>query len=56
MTESKSPKYAVGDLVVGQLGWRTHTVLTESTEVQKLVPELYKERESTAVGVLGMPG
>ena len=44
------------------LGWRTHTIVSEADkdlEVQfivKLDPELYRDRESTALGVLGMPG
>ena len=50
-------------MVVGMLGWRTHTIMSEAdkdSEIQlmmiKLDPELYKDRESTALGVLGMPG
>ncbi len=52
--------------MVGRLGWRTHTIVSDKQEdtnvqkldanVQKLSPALYKDRESTAVGVLGMPG
>ncbi|XP_064386876.1 prostaglandin reductase 1-like [Halichondria panicea] len=64
VTQSKSSKYAVGDLVVGPFGWRTHTNVPEtgyesgdlSTYMAKLDPTLYKDRESTALGVLGMPG
>ena len=61
--QSKSSSYAVGDLIVGRLGWRTHTIVSDSdkktlteTVTRKLDPELHKDRESTAVGVLGMPG
>ena len=59
MTQSKTSSYSVGDLVVGAFGWRTHTIVSVSdkeAQVEKLDPELYKDRESTALGVLGMPG
>ena len=59
MTQSKASKYAVGDMVAGMFGWRTLTVVSESDKeahVGKLIPELYRDRESTALGVLGMPG
>ena len=59
VTQSKSSNYAVGDLVTGMFGWRTHTIASESdkeTNVVKLVAELYQDRESTALGILGMPG
>ncbi len=47
--------------MVGNYGWRTHTVVSDSVPEaaggrSKLSPTLYKDRESTAVGVLGMPG
>ena len=59
VTQSKSSNYAVGDLVTGMFGWRSHTITSESDKeknVVKLVAELYKDRESTALGILGMPG
>ena len=59
MTQSKASSYAVGDLVAAQFGWRTHTIVSESDKeahVGKLDAELYKDRESTGLGVLGMPG
>lgn len=47
----------MGDFVVGGFGWCTHTIIGDNvSEVQKLDPALYKDRESTALGVLGMPG
>ncbi len=55
----------MGDLVVGSFGWRTHTNVPAETGydsgdlisyMNKLDPTLYKDRESTALGVLGMPG
>ncbi|XP_064386880.1 prostaglandin reductase 1-like [Halichondria panicea] len=56
VTESKSSKFAVGDLLAGSLGWRSHTIGSETTDVHKLDSTLYTDRASTAVGVLGMPG
>ena len=59
--ESKSEKVAVGDLVVGGFGWRTHTIVHENKKdsgmegFMKLDPAVHKS-PSTAVGVLGMPG
>ena len=52
----------MGDLVVGMFGWCTHFIVTADytslfgNQIQKLDPTLYKGRESTAVGILGMPG
>ena len=57
--QSKNKDFSVGDLVVGMLGWRTHTIVTADKEfslIQKLDPALYKDRESTALGVLGLTG
>ena len=62
--QSKNKDFSVGDLVVGMLGWRTHSIVTPDrdntnilSQVHKLHPALYKDRrESTALGVLGMPG
>ena len=61
--QSKNKDFSVGDLVVGMLGWRTHSIVTPDrdntnlfTQVHKLDLALYMDRESTALGVLGMPG
>ena len=57
--QSKNKDYSVGDLVVGMFGWCTHTIVAADNKDQhalKLDPTLYKDRESTALGVLGMPG
>ena len=55
--QSKSTKFSVGDVLVGNNGWRTHVVHSdsESDKLFKLDPSL-PVRSSTAVGVLGMPG
>ena len=59
---SKNAEYSVGDLVIGNFGWTTHTnsngtqqVGTSSRRVLKLDPAIYTS-PSTALGVLGMPG
>ena len=59
--ESKNKDFAVGDLVVGNFGWRTHTINDGKTKegldfgVQKIDPSI-PLRASTALGILGMPG
>ena len=60
--ESKNAEYSVGDLVVGNFGWTTHTVCNKTQQVatseggvRKLDPAIYTS-PSTALGVLGMPG
>jgi NADPH-dependent curcumin reductase CurA len=53
IVESKNPKFAVGDFVVGMWGWQEYAVADEKG-VQKLNPRLAPV--STALGVLGMPG
>lgn len=51
--QSRNPDFKVGDLVVGQTGWQTHSISDGSAlqSVPKGLPS-----ESMAVGVLGMPG
>lgn len=51
--ESKSTRFAVGDIVEGRLGWQTHGVAKDN-EIRKLDPSLAPPQ--TALGVLGMPG
>ena len=53
VVESKSPKRAVGDLVLSYSGWRTHAV-ADARATRKLDPDAAPV--STALGVLGMPG
>lgn len=54
--ESKSADFAVGDLVVARSGWQTHTICDASMKfIGKIDPSI-PLRESTALGVLGMPG
>lgn len=59
VTESKNKDYAVGDLVVGDFGWRTHTI-SDGTPgimfpVRKIDPSITLSL-STSLGILGMPG
>ncbi len=51
--QSRNPRFKVGDLVVGQTGWQTHSVHDGGAllAVPKGLPS-----DSMAVGVLGMPG
>ncbi len=51
--ESKNPKFAAGDLVLGFSGWKTHDV-SNGAGLTKLDPAM--PRPSMALGVLGMPG
>lgn len=51
---SRAASFPVGSYVIGELGWRTHTVCNES-QVQAL-PEIGNLPTSTALGVIGMPG
>ena len=57
--DSKCSEFVVGDLVVAQYGWQTHTI----SNVAKVGPDRISKidsslpfRPSTALGVLGMPG
>ncbi|KAA0202665.1 hypothetical protein HAZT_HAZT003409 [Hyalella azteca] len=65
--ESKNAEYPVGTRLVGQLGWRSHTLLplkkADGTTADDLfsnfaplLPEIEGLPHSTALGVLGMPG
>lgn len=57
--ESKCPEFTVGELVVAQYGWQTHTISSAEKvgpdRISKIDPNL-PFRPSTALGVLGMPG
>jgi NADPH-dependent curcumin reductase CurA len=50
---SRSPRYAEGDWVLHQLGWR-EWALSDGTALRRLDPSVAPI--STALGVLGMPG
>ncbi|WP_139492348.1 NADP-dependent oxidoreductase [Brevibacillus dissolubilis] len=52
VTESKHPNFAVGDKVVGYLGWAEYNI-TKGEGVHKIPPYA---PITTALGVLGMPG
>ncbi|KAF6211402.1 hypothetical protein GE061_011914 [Apolygus lucorum] len=64
VTKSKHPGYKEGDLVVGHLGWASHSVVNPDQvksfggEVAKpyILPDLGGVSPSTGLGVLGMPG
>jgi prostaglandin reductase 1 len=61
VTESKNPKFPVGKYIVGEFGWRTHTIsngqpLPNGVPVAWLVPDLEGLPQSLPLGVLGMPG
>lgn len=51
--QSRNPKFSVGELVVGQTGWQTHSI-QDGTALLKVPDGL--PSPSMAVGVLGMPG
>ncbi|GMA51034.1 putative NADP-dependent oxidoreductase YfmJ [Alicyclobacillus contaminans] len=53
VVETKSPNFAVGDIVLCGYGWQTHAVVHED-QIRKINPSLAPI--STALGVLGMPG
>ncbi len=50
---SKHPKFEVGDIVAGRIGWQEYCV-TDGTEIRKV--RTGGQPISTALGVLGMPG
>jgi len=53
VVESRNPKFAEGDFVLGMFGWQSHAV-SDGTGVRKLDPAAAPL--STWVGVMGMPG
>ncbi|MEM7745553.1 MAG: NADP-dependent oxidoreductase [Pseudomonadota bacterium] len=50
---TENPKFAVGDIVEGRMGWCTHAAST-GEGIRKVDPSLAPIQ--TAIGVLGMPG
>ena len=53
--DSKNPEYSVGEYITGMFGWRTHTIGNPSSHARKIDSSL-SAPNSTAIGVLGMPG
>lgn len=53
VTQSNHPEYAVGDIVMGPIGWADHG-LSDGSNIYKVDPSIAPI--STALGVLGMPG
>jgi NADPH-dependent curcumin reductase CurA len=51
--QSRNPRFSVGELVVGQTGWQTHSIQDGAALLK--VPDGLPS-PSMAVGVLGMPG
>jgi NADPH-dependent curcumin reductase CurA len=51
--QSRNPRFKVGDRVVGQTGWQTHSI-DDGEQLQVIPKDL--PSDSMAVGVLGMPG
>ncbi|XP_048507859.1 prostaglandin reductase 1-like isoform X2 [Athalia rosae] len=61
IVESKNDKFPVGKLIVGNLGWRSHTIVGEksnsgSNDVPYIIPNFGSLPPSLALGMLGMPG
>ncbi|XP_018575690.1 prostaglandin reductase 1 isoform X1 [Anoplophora glabripennis] len=58
--ESKNPGYPAGQYVVGNFGWRTHSISKATVDAfgykPTLVPNIGNLPLSLALGVLGMPG
>ncbi|KAJ3647791.1 hypothetical protein Zmor_019651 [Zophobas morio] len=59
--ESKNSKYPVGKYVVGEFGWRTHTIVDDTPNPRGfpsawLIPDPEGLPLSFSLGVLGMPG
>lgn len=55
VTKSENPDYPVGTFVQIMVGWRTHTVLSDPTKLNKVM-EMGDLSKSLALGPLGMPG
>ncbi|EGI64926.1 Prostaglandin reductase 1, partial [Acromyrmex echinatior] len=62
IVESKNPAFPVGKRIVGNLGWRTHTIINPKTENEFLKQKPYLLLDiddlppSLGLGMLGMPG
>ncbi|XP_018057670.1 PREDICTED: prostaglandin reductase 1-like [Atta colombica] len=62
IVESKNPAFPVGKRIVGNLGWRTHTIIDPKISDQffkqnpYLLPDIDDLPPSLGLGMLGMPG
>lgn len=54
MIQSKNKDFSVGDVVIGEFGWTSHSI-SDGKSVFKLDAES-PVSHSTALGILGMPG
>ena len=54
VTESSNPRFAPGDVVVGQLGWQEHAVARGGSTLRKVDPSVAPIQ--TALHVLGVTG
>lgn len=61
--ETKNPKFPVGKRVVGNMGWRTHTIINPNDPAENafqqhpyIFPDIGDLPPSLGLGVLGMPG
>lgn len=60
--ESKNPAFPVGKRIVGNLGWRTHTIVNPKFKDLMfqnhpyLLPDIGDLPSSLCLGILGMPG
>jgi len=61
--ESKNPNFPVGKKIVGNLGWRTHTIVNPNADEDAMslgkpyiLPDIGDLPSSLGLGVLGMPG
>ncbi|KAK4885640.1 hypothetical protein RN001_001911 [Aquatica leii] len=55
--ESRNKNFLVGQYVIGNFGWQTHTVVDLKThEEVYLIPEIDNVPQTFSLGVLGIPG
>lgn len=58
--ETKNPKYPVGSYVVGEFGWRTHTICNPLENPGRIppyiIPNFGNHPKSLALGMLGLTG
>lgn len=55
VSKSENPDFPVGAIVQSMLGWRSHTVVSDPSKLNK-VPDMGDLPKSLALGTLGMPG
>ncbi|XP_067683256.1 prostaglandin reductase 1-like [Haliotis asinina] len=55
VTASKSDSFPVGMMVLARLGWRSHTIVSNTSILEQL-PPLGELPASLALGAVGMPG